>query len=363
MKKIGILTGGGDCPGLNAVIRAVSKSALNRGYRVIGFKDGFKGFVENDFIDIDDKMVSGIIVKGGTILGTSNIANPFSYKISPYGSPDKPADLTDRVKEVFEEHELDCLITIGGDGTQNISYKISQMGLNVIGVPKTIDNDLASTDYTFGYDSALSVATEAVDRVHTTAESHDRVLIVETMGRYAGWIALRSAIAGGGDIVLIPEIEYNASDIISHLKKRRAKGKLFSIIVVAEGAKEKGGEITVSKIVNSSPDPLRLGGVGYKIADIVEKNTCFEARVVVLGHLQRGGAPTPFDRWLSSCFGIKAIELFEEKKFGKMVAIKGTDFVDVDLKDAIGNLKRVNPESFEVKSALNLGMSFGVSNI
>lgn len=363
MKKIGLLTGGGDCPGLNAVIRAVAKSALKKGYKVIGFKDGFKGFIENDFIDIDDKFVSGIITKGGTILGTSNIANPFRYTISPYGSPSSPSDLSDRVREIFDVHELECLITIGGDGTQNMAYKIHQMGLPVIGVPKTIDNDLASTDYTFGYDTALSVATEAVDRVHTTAESHDRVLIVETMGRYAGWIALRSAIAGGGDIVLIPEIEYKSEDIISYLKKRRANGKLFSIIVVAEGAKEKGGDLTVTKIVDKSTDPLRLGGVSYKIADIVEKNTCFEARVVVLGHLQRGGTPTAFDRWLSTCFGYKAIELFENKKFGKMVAIKGQEFVDVELKDAVGFLKRVNSDSDEVKTAISVGMSFGNSEV
>jgi len=363
MKKIGVLTGGGDCPGLNAVIRAVSKSSLRKGYKVIGFKDGFKGFIENDFIEIDDKIVSGIIAKGGTILGTSNIANPFRYTLSPYGTPENPVDLTDRVKEIFELHELDCLITIGGDGTQNMAYKIHQLGLGVIGIPKTIDNDLAFTDYTFGYDSALSVATDAVDRVHTTAESHDRVLIVETMGRYAGWIALRSAIAGGGDIVLIPEIEYKPEDIIAYLKKRRANGKLFSIIVVAEGAKEKGGEVTVTKVVKKSTDPIRLGGVSYKIADIVEKNTCFEARVVVLGHLQRGGTPTAFDRWLSTCFGAKAIDMFEEKKFGRMVAIKGRNFVDVELKDAVGVLKRVEKDSFELKSAINIGMSFGNSEV
>ncbi len=363
MKKIGLLTGGGDCPGLNAVIRAVAKSALRNGYKVIGFKDGFKGFIENNFVDIEDRFVSGIIAKGGTILGTSNIANPFRYTLPPYGTPDSPSDLSAKVKEIFELHELDCLITIGGDGTQNMAYKIHQMGLPVIGVPKTIDNDLASTDYTFGYDTAFQIATEAVDRVHTTAESHDRVLIVETMGRYAGWIALRSAIAGGGDIVLIPEIEYKSEDIISYLKKRRANGKLFSIIVVAEGAKEKGGDLTVSKVVNNSTDPLRLGGVSYKIADMVEKNTCFEARVVVLGHLQRGGTPTAFDRWLSTCFGSKAVELFEEKKFGKMVAIRGQNFIEVDLKDAVGFLKRVERDSEEVKAAVNVGMSFGNSEV
>lgn len=359
MKKIGILTGGGDCPGLNAVIRAVTKSALRNGFEVVGFRDGFKGFIENDFIKLDDKMVSGIIIKGGTILGTSNIANPFRYTLEPYGTPDKPSDLSDRVKDVFKEHNLDCLITIGGDGTQNIAFKIHEMGFPVIGVPKTIDNDLSETDYTFGYDTALSVATEAVDRVHTTAESHERVLIVETMGRYAGWIALRAAISGGGDLVIIPEIEYKREVIVDYLKDRRKRGKLFSIIVVAEGAKEVGGELVVQKIDKKSTDPLRLGGVSYHIADIVEKNTGFEARVVVLGHLQRGGTPTPFDRWLSTCFGAKAMELFSEKKFGSMAAIKGQNFVGVKIKDAIGKLKRVDKNSFEVKAALSIGMSFG----
>jgi phosphofructokinase-like protein len=359
VKKIGILTGGGDCPGLNAVIRSVSKSLLRKGYKIIGFKDGFKGFVENDFIEIDDRTVSGIITKGGTILGTSNVANPFRYTLSPYGSLDEPADLSDIVKEIFRSHNLECLITIGGDGTQNIGYKIHQMGFGVIGVPKTIDNDLAATDYTFGYDTALTVATEAVDRVHTTAESHDRVLIVETMGRYAGWIALRAAIAGGGDLVLIPEIEYDTKSIVDYLRKRRERGKNFSIVVVAEGVKDVSGNVVISRVDEKSTDPIRLGGISYKIAELIEKNTGFETRVVVLGHLQRGGTPTPFDRWLSTCFGVKAASLVEERRFGRMVAIKGQDFVDVDLKDAIGQLKRVDKNSFEVKSALSIGMSFG----
>lgn len=360
MKNVSILTAGGDCPGLNAVIRSVSKSLLRKGYKVIGFKNGFKGFVENDFIEIEDKIVSGIIVKGGTILGTSNIADPFNYKISPYGSPQKLVDLSDRIKDVFKEHNLCCLISIGGDGTQNISFKIQQLGFNVIGIPKTIDNDLEATDYTFGYDTALHIATEAVDRLHTTAESHERVLVLETMGRYAGWIALRAAIAGGADLVLIPEIDYEAEVVIDYIKERRKKGKMFSIVVVAEGAKQKGGELVVQRTVNTSTDPIRLGGISYKVADLIEKNTCFETRVVVLGHLQRGGTPTAFDRWLSTCFGAKAAEMVENKEFGKMVALRGQEFVSVDLKDAIGRLKRVSVDSFEVKSAKSIGMSFGV---
>ncbi|NLI09944.1 MAG: 6-phosphofructokinase [Elusimicrobia bacterium] len=357
--KIGILTGGGDCPGLNAVIRAFSKYAFKKGHEVIGYKDGFKGLIENDFIRLSDKEVSGIITRGGTILGTSNIANPFSYKIPPFGTPEKPAQLGDFAVKNLKRENVDCLVTIGGDGTQNMAYKFHQMGVPIIGVPKTIDNDLSATDYTFGYDTALQVATEAVDRVHTTAESHERVLIVETMGRYAGWIALRSAIAGGGDIVLIPEIEYEPKDIINYIKERRKKGKTFSIIVAAEGAKEKGGTLTAYKKVAGSTDPLRLGGVSNKIADLIEKNTCMEARVVILGHLQRGGTPTHFDRWLSTGFGAKAMDLIEEKKYGYMAALKGQDFIAVKLKDAIGKLKRVDKKSFEVSAALNIGMSFG----
>ena len=363
MKNIGIITGGGDCPGINAVIRAVSKSLLRKGYKVIGFKDGFKGFIENDFVEIDDKLVSGIISKGGTILGTSNVANPFKYTLPPYGSPQNPSDLSYRVKEIFNIHKLNCLITIGGDGTQNIAYRIYEMGFGVIGVPKTIDNDLASTDYTFGYDTALSIATEAIDRVHTTAESHDRVMIVETMGRYAGWIALRSAIAGGGDLVLIPEIEYREKDIVDYIKERRIRGKNFSIVVVAEGAKKVGGDFVIQKVDIKSTDPIRLGGISYKIAELIENETGFETRVVVLGHLQRGGTPTSFDRWLSTCFGAKAGDLVEEKKFGKMVAIRGQEFIDVELKDAVGQLKRVDKNSFEVKVSLNIGMSFGNKEI
>jgi 6-phosphofructokinase 1 len=361
--NIAILTGGGDCPGLNAVIRAFTKYALRRGHKVFGYKDGFKGLIENDFMELTDKEVSGIIIRGGTILGTSNIANPFSYRIPPYGSPQKPVDMTSTLIENLKKNKIECLVTIGGDGTQNMAYKLYEMGLPVIGIPKTIDNDLDATDYTFGYDTALYVATEAVDRVHTTAESHERVLIVETMGRYAGWIAIRSAIAGGGDIALIPEIEYNSKDIIDYIKERRKKGKTFSIIVAAEGAKEKGGELTAYKKIESSTDPLRLGGVSYKIADLIEKNTCMEARVVILGHLQRGGAPTHFDRWLSTGFGVKAMELLENKKMGHMCAIKGQDFISVPLKDAINKLKRVDKNSFEVRMAINIGMSFGNKEI
>lgn len=357
--NIGILTGGGDCPGLNAVIRAFCKYAFKMGHNVLGFKDGFKGLIENNFIRLSDSDVSGIIVRGGTILGTSNIADPFLYKLPPYGSPEKPIDASKIAYDNFKKNSLSCLVTIGGDGTQNIAYKFSQMDMPVIGVPKTIDNDLDNTDYTFGYDTAFHIVTQAIDRLHTTAEAHERVLIVETMGRYAGWIALRSAIAGGGDLVLIPEIEYIENDIISFIEKRRQRGKNFSIVVVSEGAKKKGGKFTVFKKSKLSTDPIRLGGVSYKIADLIENNTSMEARVVVLGHLQRGGIPTHFDRWLSTGFGVKAMELIENKKFGWMATFKNNNFDSVPIKDAIGKLKRVDKTSFEVQTALKIGMSFG----
>jgi 6-phosphofructokinase 1 len=361
-KKIGILTGGGDCPGLNAVVRAAAKSALKLGWRIVGFKDGFKGFMENRVIDIWDRHVSGILTRGGTILGTSNIANPFKYTLAPFGSDESPKDMSEMAVEVYKTNKLDGLILVGGDGTLSIGQKLLEKGLNIVGVPKTIDNDLAATDITFGFDSALNVATDAVDKVHTTAESHNRVLIVETMGRYAGWIALRSGIAGGGDVILIPEVPFYEEEICRAVTARARRGKTYSIIVVSEGAMDKTGNMTVQKKVAGSTDPIRLGGIGYKIADIVEKGCGVESRVVVLGHLQRGGTPTPFDRWLATRFGFHAVELIAEKKFGYMVALKRMDINEVKISDAIKNLHRVTSDNEEIKVALGVGTSFGNSD-
>lgn len=362
--KIGILTGGGDCPGLNAVVRGVTKSALRRGWEVIGFRDGYRGLVEKDFVRLDDSAVSGIIIRGGTILGTSNTANPFSYTLPPLGSAEKPRDLSKLAFKNFKDLGLGALVAIGGDGTLTMAQQLYEKGMPVIGVPKTIDNDLSATDVTFGFDSALKVATEAVDRVHTTAESHNRVMIVETMGRYAGWIALRSGIAGGGDIILLPEIPYRAEDIVKSVLDRKKRGKKFSIIVVAEGAKPEKGEMTVTKVVKGSPDPLRLGGVSYKIAGILDNsNIGLESRVVVLGHVQRGGEPTSFDRWLATGFGVKAAELLAKKKFGQMVSFRDFAFTSVSIAAAVGKLRRVSPSSQEVKTALAVGTSFGNSRV
>ena len=362
--KIGILTGGGDCPGLNAVVRGVTKSALRRGWEVIGFRDGYRGLVEKEFLTLHDHDVSGILIRGGTLLGTSNTANPFAYTLEPLGSCDKPKDLSKLAFKNFRELGLDALVAIGGDGTLTMAQQLYKRGMPVVGVPKTIDNDLSATDVTFGFDSALHIATQAVDRVHTTAESHDRVMIVETMGRYAGWIALRAGIAGGGDIILLPEIPYKAEDIVKAVLERKRHGKKFSIIVAAEGARPAKGKMTVTKVVKGSPDPLRLGGVSYKIAEILDKsNIGLESRVVVLGHVQRGGEPTAFDRWLATGFGIKAAELIAKKNFGRMVSFRDFGFTSVHIAQAVGKLRRVSVSAQEVKTALALGTSFGNSRI
>ena len=361
--KIGILTAGGDCPGLNAVVRAVSKNALGHGIEVLGFKNGFDGLVRNEFINITDETVSNILTQGGTILGSSNIANPFKYTLPPFGTPQDPKDLSSVVMHNFKENQLDALITVGGDGTLHMSQQFVDLGMPIVAVPKTIDNDLCSTDQTFGFDSALAIATEAIDRLHTTAQSHHRVMIVETMGRYAGWIALRSAIAGGGDIVLVPEIPYNDEVIVNHILERRRKGKTFSIVVAAEGAKNEAGEQAVTRTVAGSTDPIRLGGIAYKLSQMIEDKTGIESRACVLGHTQRGGTPTAFDRWLSTLYGAKAMDMVLEGKFGYMASLHAFKMEEVKIVDAIAQLKRVDPQGPEVKAALEVGMSFGSTQI
>ncbi len=363
IKRIGILTAGGDCPGLNAVVRAVSKNALGKGIEVYGIRNGFDGLVRNDIFKITNETVSGILTLGGTILGTSNIANPFKYTLAPFGSVQEPKDVSEVALHNFKEHELDALITIGGDGTLHMSQQFVELGLPIVAVPKTIDNDLCATDQTFGFDSALMIATEAIDRLHTTAQSHHRVMIVETMGRYAGWIALRSALAGGGDIVLIPEIPYNDDVIVNYILKRKSSGKTFSIVVAAEGAKNEAGEVAVARKVEGSTDTIRLGGIAYKLSDMIEKRTGIESRACVLGHTQRGGCPTAFDRWLSTLYGAKALDMVLEEKFGYMASFRDFAITEVKIADAIAKLKRVDPHGAEVKAALSIGLSFGSAQI
>lgn len=359
VRKIGVLTGGGDCPGLNAVLRAVVKTAMGKyGYEVIGFKDGYRGLVMNNSVTFKPGDVSGILDKGGTILGTSNRDNPFKFKVERSGKTEY-VDMSDRVIDNLQAHGIDCLVLIGGDGTLTSARDFSRMGVKVVGVPKTIDNDLSATDTTFGFMTAVETATEAIDKLHSTAESHHRVMILEVMGRYAGWIALASGVAGGADVILIPEIPYDIQKVVAKIAERKASGKHFSIVVVAEGAKAKDGEVVVSKVVKDSPDPIRLGGIGNRLAEEIEKHTCIETRVTVLGHLQRGGRPVPYDRILSTRYGVKAVELVHEEKFGTMVSLQGENITAVSLEDAVGKLKTVPPDGELVMIAKSVGVSFG----
>lgn len=330
MKKIGVLTGGGDCPGLNPVIRAVVRKAFEDGITVIGIKNGWKGLIENDVMELDLKAVSGILPRGGTILGTSR-TNPYKNK-----------DDVEKVKYNFKKLGLDALITIGGEDTLGVASKLHKEGLKVVGVPKTIDNDLSCTDYTFGFDTAVNIATEAIDRLHTTAESHHRIIVCEVMGRHAGWIAVHAGIAGGADIILIPELPIDINEVCVILKKRRERGKSFSIIVVAEGAKFKEGQMVLQEEKLDSFGHVRLGGIGQALSDMIEEKTGYETRVTVLGHIQRGGSPTAFDRVLGTRFGVEAVNLVEKGKFGYMVSLQGNKIESVPIEKAVGQLKTVD---------------------
>lgn len=359
IKRIGVLTGGGDCPGLNPVIRAVVKTAIVKyGYEVIGFKDGYKGLVENKFVKLERDDVSGLLDRGGTILGTSNKHNPFKYRVDINGNVEY-RDMSKRILENIDMFGIDCMVFIGGDGTLTSARDLMKMGVKGVGVPKTIDNDLSATDITFGFMTAVYTATEAIDKLHSTAESHHRVMILEVMGRYAGWIALEAGISGGADVILIPEIPYDINKVAHKVMERKNRGKSFSIIVVAEGAKNTEGDMVISKVVKDSPDPVRLGGVGNKIAEEIEKITGIEARVTVLGHLQRGGAPVPYDRVLSTRYGVHAVELINQEKFGMMVSLKGSSITEVPIDEAVSTLKTVDPKGELVNIAKSLGVGFG----
>lgn len=359
IQTIGVLTGGGDCPGLNAVIRGVTKTAINEyNLQVIGFIDGFKGLVENSYIPLDLKRVSGIGHTGGTILGTTNRDNPFHF-IKAGAKPDQYTDESDRAINNMKELGIDGLIIIGGDGSLHIADRFAVKGVKVVGVPKTIDNDLLATDVTFGFNTAVNTASEALDRLHTTAESHHRVMILEVMGRYAGWIALYAGMSGGADVILIPEIPFEINNIIKKINQRYHEGKKFSIIVVAEGAVSHGGDMVVQKYIPTSHDPIRLGGIGNKLGEEIEKLSGIETRVTVLGHLQRGGSPIPYDRVLSTRYGVAAVQAFMAGKYGTMVSLKGTEIITVPIKEAVEDLKKVNPYSQIVQAAQALGISFG----
>ncbi len=356
LKRIGVLTGGGDAPGLNAVIRAVVKSAANAGVECLGLEDSFDGliFPERSRV-LTPRDVTGILRFGGTILGTTNRGNPFAY---PIATESGPADYSERCVENFHKLGLDGLVVIGGDGTLAIAYELQKRGVPMVGVPKTIDNDIVGTTMTFGFETAVECATDAIDRLHSTAESHHRVMVVEVMGRYAGWIALHSGIAGGADVVLIPELPYDIEKVAEHVRARERWGARFSIVVAAEGATEIGGDRIV-QAAGTAERMERLGGIGEKVSRQIEQLTGKESRHVVLGHLQRGGSPTAYDRMLATRFGTFAFELMQAGTFGVMTALHPPDVVAIPIEDIVGKTRTVPPESDIVRSAKHVGICFG----
>ena len=378
VRKVVILANGGDVSGFNAVIRAIVKTAENNGVECYGFIDGYNGLLKNDYVKLstgNDETASGILPKGGSIIGSSTNANVFNYKVEENGET-VYKDLSDVCVENIKKDGFDCVFTLGGDGTQKSARDFATKGVNVIGVPKTIDNDVACTEITFGYNTAVSVAADALDRLHTTGETHHRIMVLEVMGRYAGWIALESAIAGGADVALIPEIPYDINKAVEKINERREKGKNFSVVVVAEGAAPKGGEITVAGTRNNGVgvDNTKLGGVGQVVAKQLEQLTGLEARNTTLGYMQRGGTPTAFDRVLSTKYGSKAMELALDGKFGVLTVIKDGKLDYVSLEDVVGNntkigavsgntaesnIRRVTMEHDLVKTARNIGICLG----
>lgn len=359
VKRIGILTGGGDCPGLNAVIRGVAKPAMNdHGLTVVGIEDGFEGFVEGRMRELTRDDIAGIIGLGGTILGTSNKGDPYHYPVEGLNGIEI-VDASTRVAKHYKGWGLDCIIAIGGDGTMHISNKLAEMGINVIGVPKTIDNDLDATDQTFGFDTALSIATEAIDRLHTTASAHHRVMVIEVMGRYAGWIALQAGLAGGADVILIPEIPFKWDVVMRRVIERSTRGNRYSIVCVAEGAKAADEEVVIKETDIKRTDPIRFGGIGEHISRRITQETGLETRTTILGHLQRGGSPTAYDRVLATRYGTKAVELAVKGEFGRMVSLKGVHVTSVAIKDAISKQRLVPVNGEIITSARNVGTNFG----
>ena len=338
--RVGILTGGGDCPGLNAVIRAVvRKGTMFYGDSIVGFREGWRGVLEDRHMELDLDSIPGIIHLGGTILRTSR-TNPAKYENG-----------MERVRKSFETNRLDALIAIGGDDTLGVALRLNEIGLKVVGVPKTIDNDLCGTDVTFGFDTAVNIATEAIDRLHSTAEAHNRIMVVEVMGRDAGWIALYSGLAGGADAILVPEKPFDVHEVCELLKRRHARGKYFSIVVVAEGAKPatQSSQATQGGKVDEFGH-VRLGGIGTQLADEIEKLTGYESRAVILGHIQRGGTPSAFDRLLATRYGVHAIDMVHQGEFGRMAALHGQELTSVPLGDALGKNRKLNMELYDMAS-------------
>jgi 6-phosphofructokinase 1 len=358
MKRIAILTGGGDAPGLNAVIRAAVKTAIHEyECEVIGVRDGYDGFIdEKGIIPLELKDVRGILPRGGTILGAANRGNPFARKVIRDGR-EVMIDVSDEIVRGIERLELDALLVLGGDGTLHIAHELYKKGVPVIGVPKTIDNDIGGTDITFGFDTALTIATEAIDRLHTTAEAHHRVMVLELMGRDAGFIALHSGVAGGADVILIPEIPFKFETVVAKVRQRAEHGMYFSILAVSEGAKPSGGDKVYSRGGDEVYVP-RLGGISQVVGEYIEKQG-FETRVTVLGHLQRGGTPTAFDRWLATRYGGAAVRVAAEGRFDRMVSLRSGNVIDIPLGEAIAVPKRVDFHGDAVLTARNMGISFG----
>ena len=378
IKRVAILANGGDVSGFNAVIRAIIKTAENNNIECLGFIDGYRGLLQNNYVVLGTSSTGnavGILPKGGSIIGSSTNANVFNYPVEENGER-VYKDLSDICVENIKKDGIDCLFTLGGDGTQKSARDLSLKGINVIGVPKTIDNDVACTEITFGYNTAVSVAADAIDRLHTTGETHHRIMVLEVMGRYAGWIALESAIAGGADVALIPEIPYDINKAAQKVINRKNRGKSFSIVVVAEGAKPKDGDIVVKGTRNNGAgvDNTKLGGIGEQVAKQLEELTGLEARCTVLGYMQRGGTPTSFDRVLSTKYGAKAMELALEGKFNVLTVIKNGKLDYVSLEDVVGNntkigavsgntpesnLRKVTMEDDLVKTARSIGINLG----
>jgi len=335
--RIGILTGGGDCPGLNAVIRAVvRKGAGHHGDAIVGFRNGWRGVLEGSVVELTAENTRGLLHRGGTILGTSR-TNPFSVEGG-----------LDLVKETLRSYRIAGLVVVGGEGTLSCAAKMAAEGVNVVGVPKTIDNDIAATDFTFGFDTAVQVATDAIDRLHSTAESHNRVMLLEVMGRHAGWIGLYAGLAGGADVILIPEHPFDIEEVCHHLRHRHASGHVFSIVVVSEGAEPAEGSLQVPAHERDIFGRPKLGGISYLVADEIERRTGSEARVTILGHVQRGGSPTAADRVLATRYGVAAVDLASEGRWGRMVALRGGEIVDVPIDEAVASLKVVPAHLYEV---------------
>lgn len=351
--RVGVLTGGGDCPGLNAVIRAVAKSLIRQlGAEVIGIEQGFLGLIERRVRPLDLRAVAGIVATGGTILGTHNRADPFAY----FGAGGR--DVSAGALAYARELGLEALVVIGGDGSMDIAHRISLQGLPVVGCPKTIDNDLAHTDRCFGFDTAVAIVTDALDRLQTTGQSHGRVMILETMGRYAGWIALEAGLAGGADVILIPEIPYRLEAVLQVCREREQRQR-FTVIAIAEGARPQGGGLTVHERIESSPDPIRLGGVGNMLREQLQPQLDCEVRTTILGHVQRGGAPTPFDRVLATRYGHAAAQLIQQRRFNRMVVLRGSALDSVPLADVAGRQRGVPVDDPLLSAARDTGVSLG----